>query len=125
MGPAAAARGNPHAPRVADLNAVALALLEDRADEGPRLQPGEADRLTPDLHFWGCGDRRLVRHVRVHSGYAFGACRYVDVRPEKFDRIPSPKEKAFDIEAFLDADAIDPACHGGRTWYLLPEGKPG
>ena len=30
-------------------------LLKDREDEGPRLQPRDADRLTPDVRCRGCG----------------------------------------------------------------------
>lgn len=62
---------------------------------------------------------------QIVSGYEFGDGQYVVIEPDELEKLRSPKEKAINIESFVDAQAIDPAYLSGRTWYLVPDGLPG
>ena len=56
-----------------------------------------------------------VRSDEIVSGFQFGPDRYVVIRPEELDAIRTAKEKAFNIESFIDEGAIDPVYFSSRT----------
>ena len=40
-------------------------------------------------------------------------------------KIRTPKEKAINIEGFVEAESIDARYFSGKTWYLTPDGPIG
>jgi DNA end-binding protein Ku len=81
----------------------------------------------------GCGSR--VRHQKVcpiHgevnkdeivSGYEYSKDNHVLVDPDELAELRPDDEKTIEIDAFVDADAVDPIYFSGRSYYLTPEGK--
>lgn len=62
---------------------------------------------------------------QIVSGYEFRENQYVVIEADELDKIRSPKERAINIDGFVDADAVDPAYLTGKTWYLVPDGPIG
>ena len=62
---------------------------------------------------------------QIVSGYEFADGQYVVIEPDELEKIRSPKEKAINIEGFVDAASVDPAYYSGKTWYLVPDGVIG
>jgi DNA end-binding protein Ku len=69
-----------------------------------------------------CATHGEIPSDQIVSGYEFADGKYVIVEPEELEKIRSPKEKAINIEAFVECDAIDPRYFSGRSWYLAPDG---
>src|SRR5262245_4562492 len=59
------------------------------------------------------------------SGYEYSKGQYVIVDPDEIDKIRPENERAINIEAFVELDAIDPMYFAGKTYYLLPDGVAG
>ena len=80
----------------------------------------------------GCGQR--IRHEKccpIHgkveagalaSGYQYAPDQYVVVDEAELDKLRPAKDRALNVERFLDAGQLDPALLSGRTLYLLPDG---
>src|SRR3954469_18435461 len=69
-----------------------------------------------------CATHGEVPADQIVSGYEFADGKYVVIEPDELEKIRSPKEKAINIEAFVEHDSIDPRYFSGRSWYLAPDG---
>jgi DNA end-binding protein Ku len=79
-----------------------------------------------------CGQRiRYEKHCPVHGkvdpaqiekGYPYAPGQYVVIEDSELEQLRPPKEKALQLEQFVDAGQIDPVMLSGRTLYLLPDG---
>lgn len=47
----------------------------------------------------------------------------VVVEPGELDKLRTENEKSISIDAFIRAEALDPTYYGGRTYYLIPDGR--
>jgi DNA end-binding protein Ku len=66
-----------------------------------------------------------VSREEIVSAYEVSKDEYVEIDPEELDKLRTEKEKAINIDAFIKADALDPAYFNGQTYYLLPDGPTG
>ena len=62
---------------------------------------------------------------QIVSGYEFADNQYVVIESDELEKIRSPRERAINIEGFVDEEAVDPAYLSGKTWYLVPDGPIG
>lgn len=60
----------------------------------------------------------------IVRGYEYAPGQYVMVEPSELERLRPAKDKALQLEQFVQADQIDPARFSGRSLYLLPHGLP-
>jgi DNA end-binding protein Ku len=61
-----------------------------------------------------------ISTAEIVSGYEYSKGQYVVIDPDELDQLRTKSDKAISIDAFIDADQIDPLYHSGRTYYLLP-----
>lgn len=83
----------------------------------------------------GCGERiRYKKTCPIHGevqldeivkGYQYEKDQYVVVHPDELEQLRSEADRSINISRFVDAGEIDPTYFSGRTYYLLPNGKPG
>lgn len=66
-----------------------------------------------------------VPNDEIVSGYEAAKGEHVVVKKEEIARLKEDGDKGISIDAFIDSDAIDPVYYSGRTYYLVPAGKPG
>ncbi len=81
-----------------------------------------------------CGERiRYEKHCPSHGkveassivrGYQYAPDQYVLIETSELDKLRPAKDKALQLEQFVDADQIDPAMFSGRSLYLFPDGLP-
>lgn len=63
-----------------------------------------------------------VDKEEIVSGFEFKKGQYVEIDQEELDALRTEHEKALTIDAFIDADQIDPIYFDGRHYYLIPDG---
>ncbi len=61
----------------------------------------------------------------IVSGYEFAKGQFVVIDPEELDKLRSESDKAVKIDAFINADALDPLYYSGQDYYLVPDGPVG
>ena len=66
-------------------------------------------------------------HGRVETGeivkaYQYAPDEYVNIEPDELEKIRPAKDKALNLEQFVEPEQIEPARLSGRTLYLLPHG---
>jgi DNA end-binding protein Ku len=66
-----------------------------------------------------------VPSEEIVSGYQYAKGQYVLVDPEELEKLRTERDKAIDIECFIDPKELDPLYHSGRTYYLVPDGPVG
>lgn len=64
-----------------------------------------------------------VEQREIVSGYEYSKGKYVVLEPEELSKLKSDGEQSINIDAFVDAEDIDPIYFAGRTYFLLPSGK--
>lgn len=79
-----------------------------------------------------CGQRiNYQKHCPVHGkleaaeivkGYQYAPDQHVTIEPDELEKTRSPKDKALNLEQFVDPERIEPVRLSGRTLYLLPHG---
>jgi DNA end-binding protein Ku len=61
----------------------------------------------------------------IVSGYQYAKGQYVLIDTEELDKLRTERDKAIDIDCFIDPKELDPLYHSGRTYYLVPDGPVG
>jgi DNA end-binding protein Ku len=66
-----------------------------------------------------------VKGDQIVSGYEYSKDQYVIIDTDELDKLRSEDDKAVKIDAFISANAIDPAHYSGKNYYLVPDGPVG
>ena len=66
-----------------------------------------------------------VPNDQIVSGYEYSKGQYVVVDPEDIEKLRSEDEKAINIDAFIQPNALDPTHFSGKSYYLIPDGPVG
>lgn len=69
---------------------------------------------------WCPVHEREVQYGEVVRGYEYTKDRYVILGEEDFDSLPLPSKHTINLDAFVDADEIDPIFYE-RSYYLEPD----
>lgn len=95
---------------------------------------GESQVALNQLHE-GCGERIRYKktcptHGEVTSdeivmGYQYERDQYALVDPAELDALRSEADRSINVDRFVAPSEIDPRYFAGKTYYLLPSGKPG
>jgi DNA end-binding protein Ku len=82
-----------------------------------------------------CGERiRYKKTCPVHGevgpgeivmGYEFAKDQYAVIDPDEIDQLRSEADRNINVDRFVAPDEVDPRFFSGKTYYLLPSGKPG
>jgi DNA end-binding protein Ku len=83
----------------------------------------------------GCHQRiRQQRICPVHgllpadeliSGYEYAPGQHLPLESAELEQLQPADDKSIKVDCFVESDAIDPAYHSGRTYYLVPDEPPG
>jgi DNA end-binding protein Ku len=65
-----------------------------------------------------------VGNDEIASAYEYAKGQYVIVEPEELEKLHPENEKSITIDTFVRRQAIDPVYFAGRTYYLVPDGRP-
>jgi DNA end-binding protein Ku len=63
-----------------------------------------------------------VSNDEIVSGYEYSKGKYVVIDPEELDRLRPAKDRALNIDAFIDPESLDPIYFDGRMYLLAPDG---
>ena len=63
-----------------------------------------------------------VSQDEIVSGYEIRKGKYVEITDEELDSVRTDRLRALTIDAFIEAEAIDPLYLDGRMYYLVPDG---
>jgi DNA end-binding protein Ku len=66
-----------------------------------------------------------VDNDQIVMGYQFGKDQYVVIDPEEIQKLRSERDYAVNVDRFVDRSTIDASYYAGKSYYLLPNGKPG
>jgi DNA end-binding protein Ku len=66
-----------------------------------------------------------VKGDQIVSGYEYSKDQYFIIDTDELDKLRSEDDKAVKIDAFISANAIDPAHFTGKNYYLVPDGPVG
>src|SRR5437870_8210726 len=66
-----------------------------------------------------------VPNDQIVSGYEYSKGQYVVVDPEDIEKLRSEDEKAINIDAFVQPNALDATYFSGKSYYLIPDGPVG
>lgn len=66
-----------------------------------------------------------LKSDEIVSGYEFSEGQYVVIDPSEIEKLRTKRDKAIDIEAFIEPTAIDAAYYSGKNYYLVPDGPVG
>jgi DNA end-binding protein Ku len=69
-----------------------------------------------------CPRHGEVPNEEIVEGFEYAKGKYVEFDKEELDLLRTEQEKALSIDAFLNANEIDPIYFDGRMYYLLPSG---
>jgi DNA end-binding protein Ku len=61
-----------------------------------------------------------VENSEIVLGYEYGRNKYVEVDPDELDAMRTERDKALNLDTFLDPGEFDPLWFDGRSYYLLP-----
>jgi DNA end-binding protein Ku len=64
-----------------------------------------------------------VPNEEIVSGYEYAKGKYVIVDPDELDKLLPENDKAINIDVFIRPEALDPVYYGGRSYYLVPDGR--
>lgn len=95
---------------------------------------GQSQIALNQLHE-GCGERiRYKKTCPVHGevtsdqivmGYEFAKDQYAIVDPDEIESLRSEADRSINVDRFVAPDEVDPRYFSGKTYYLLPDGRPG
>lgn len=66
-----------------------------------------------------------VSNDEIVTGYEYAKGQYVIVEKEEMERDSKRGDKPVNIDTFIPASEISPACFDGRNFYLVPDGAAG
>ena len=66
-----------------------------------------------------------IPNDEIVSGYQVANGQYVTIDPTELEKLRSPRDKATDIQAFIEPSAVEPTWYAGRSYYLVPDGAVG
>ena len=66
-----------------------------------------------------------VANDQIVMGYQFEKDQYAVIDPDELVKLRSERDYAINVDRFVAPDQIDPTYFAGKTYYLLPKGKPG
>jgi DNA end-binding protein Ku len=82
-----------------------------------------------------CGERiRYKKTCPIHGevasdqivmGYEFAKDQYAVIDPDEIEQLRSEADRSINVDRFVAPDDVDPRFFSGKTYYLLPSGKPG
>jgi DNA end-binding protein Ku len=82
-----------------------------------------------------CGERiRYKKTCPVHGevpnneivmGYQYEKDRYAVIDPDEIEELRSEADRSINVDRFVAPEEVDPRFFSGRTYYLLPQGRPG
>lgn len=67
-----------------------------------------------------CPKHGEVPQDEIVEGFEYAKGKYVEFDKEELDELRTQSEKALTLDAFVDADEIDPIYFDGRMYYLIP-----
>lgn len=95
---------------------------------------GESQIALNQLHD-GCGERiRYKKTCPVHGevtsdeivmGYQYERDQYALVDPDEIEALRSEADRSINVDRFVTPSEIDARFFAGKTYYLIPQGKPG
>jgi DNA end-binding protein Ku len=69
-----------------------------------------------------CPKHGEVPSEEIVEGFEYTKGKYVEFDKEELDVLRTQQEKALSIDAFVNAEEIDPIYFDGRMYYLIPSG---
>lgn len=63
-----------------------------------------------------------IGNSEIVLGYEYGRNKYVEVDPDELDAMRTERDKALNLDTFVDPEGFDPLWFDGRSYYLLPSG---
>jgi DNA end-binding protein Ku len=69
-----------------------------------------------------CSIHGEVSNDEIVSGYEYSKGEYVVIDPEELDKLRPAKDRALNIDAFIDPESLDPIYFDGRMYFLSPDG---
>ncbi len=61
----------------------------------------------------------------IVKGYEYAKGQYVIVNDDELDKLRTESDKSIRIDGFIRPEELDSIYHGGRTYYLTPDGPVG
>lgn len=98
---------------------VALGIATQRSD--PRFRTLDRESLQPIRQQMFAPSRgEVVAREDTVKGYEVGKDRFLTISDEEMESLQAERRRTIDIEAFVDADEVDPVYYD-RTYYLVPQ----
>ena len=72
-----------------------------------------------------CPTHGLLAHEDIVSGFEFARNQFLPIEKNELEALQADDPKAIAVDAFVQAEQIDPVYHSGRTYYLVPDAPPG
>ena len=72
-----------------------------------------------------CPEHGEVGSDQIIRGYEHAKGKYVVIDDDELDKLRTKSDRCVNIEGFVAPEQVDPIYHGGRTYYLLPDGAVG
>jgi len=66
-----------------------------------------------------------VPNDQIVSGYEYSKGQYVVIDPGEVEKLRTEDEKAINIDAFVQPNALDMTYFNGKSYYLVPDGPVG
>jgi DNA end-binding protein Ku len=121
-------------PRATWKGFIRLSLVSVPVEGYTASATGESQISLNQLHK-DCGERiRYKKTCEVHGeveaheivmGYQYEKDQYVVVDPSEVDKLRSEADRSIEVDRFVSPEKIDSRYYAGKTYYLLPNGKPG
>jgi DNA end-binding protein Ku len=121
-------------PRASWKGFIRLSLVSVPVEGYTASAAGESQISLNQLHK-DCGERIRYKKVceehgevandEIVMGYQFEKDQYAVVDPDELKNLRSERDYAINVDRFVAPDQIDPSYFAGKTYYLLPKGKPG
>jgi DNA end-binding protein Ku len=98
---------------------VALGIATQRSD--PRFRTLDRESLQPIRQQMFAPSRgEVVAREDTVKGFEIGKDRFLTISDEELESLQAERRRTIDIEAFVDADEVDPVYYD-RTYYLVPQ----
>jgi DNA end-binding protein Ku len=69
-----------------------------------------------------CPVHGRVEAAEIVKAFQYAPDQYVTIEPDELEKTRSAKDKALNLEQFVEPEQIEPTRLSGRTLYLLPHG---
>lgn len=67
-----------------------------------------------------CPKHGEVSNDEIVGGFEYAKDKYIEMEKEELDKLRTKEERSLTVDAFVDADQIDPIYFDGRMYYLIP-----